>query len=53
MTTLLQTLLLKTLPPDLDPVLLAYFEIALPALEQELGMIPTLNSLLTGTYSRS
>ena len=46
MTTLLQTLLLQILPPDLDPVLLAYIETVLPAVE-ELGMIPALNSLLT------
>lgn len=47
MTTLLQTLLLQTLLSDLDPVLLSYVEVVLPALEQELGTIPTLNSLLT------
>ena len=40
------TLLLQILPPDLDPVLLAYIETVLPAVE-ELGMIPALNSLLT------
>jgi len=42
MTTLLQTLLLRTLPPDTDPVLRAYIETVLPAMEQEFGMIPAL-----------
>ncbi|UBF28552.1 type I-D CRISPR-associated protein Cas10d/Csc3 [Kovacikia minuta CCNUW1] len=46
MTTLLQTLLLQTLPPDLDPVLLAYIKTVLPAVEEP-GMISALNGLLT------
>jgi CRISPR-associated protein Csc3 len=46
MATLLQTLLLQTLPPDLDPVLLAYVEALLPAVEQEFAIFPALNSLL-------
>ncbi|MBD2060483.1 type I-D CRISPR-associated protein Cas10d/Csc3 [Oculatella sp. FACHB-28] len=40
MATLLQTLLLQTLPADLDPVLLAYIETVLPAVEQKFGMLP-------------
>jgi len=47
MTTLLQSLLLRTLPsnPDgseADPILRAYIETVLPALEQEFGMLPAL-----------
>ncbi|UBF30154.1 type I-D CRISPR-associated protein Cas10d/Csc3 (plasmid) [Kovacikia minuta CCNUW1] len=42
MTTLLQTLLLRTLPPDTDPILRAYIETVLPAMEREFGMIPAL-----------
>jgi len=42
MTTLLQTLLLRTLQSDTDPVLRTYIETVLPAMEQEFGMIPAL-----------
>lgn len=39
MTTLLQTLLLRTLPSETDPVLRAYIETVLPAMEREFGLI--------------
>mgnify|MGYP001800188487 FL=1 len=47
MTTLLQSLLLRTLPsnsndPETDPVLRAYVETVLPAMEQEFGMLTAL-----------
>jgi CRISPR-associated protein Csc3 len=42
MITLLQTLLLRILPPDTDPILRAYVETVLPAMEREFGMIPAL-----------
>ncbi len=42
MTTLLQTLLLRTLPPEADLVLRAYVQTVLPAMEQEFGLIPAL-----------
>jgi CRISPR-associated protein Csc3 len=41
MATFLQTLLLRTLPADLDPVLHAYIETVLPAMEWKFGTIPT------------
>lgn len=40
MLTLLQTLLMQTLPSDFDLVFLSYIETVLPVLEQELQMIP-------------
>ncbi|MBW4418978.1 MAG: type I-D CRISPR-associated protein Cas10d/Csc3 [Myxacorys californica WJT36-NPBG1] len=45
MKPLLQTLLLQTLPSDIDPVLLAYVETVLPAVEQEFGLIPVSNDV--------
>ncbi|HEY9801270.1 MAG TPA: type I-D CRISPR-associated protein Cas10d/Csc3 [Leptolyngbyaceae cyanobacterium] len=46
MSTLLQTLLIETLPEDTDPILLLYIEKLLPFLEQEFAGI----SALGGTY---
>ena len=40
--TLLQNLLLNTLEADTDPILWAYIETVLPAMEQEFGLIPAL-----------
>lgn len=42
MTTLLQTLLLRTLPSETDLVLHAYVQTVLPAMEREFGLIPAL-----------
>lgn len=39
MTTLLQTLLLRTLSANTDPILRTYIETVLPAMEREFGMI--------------
>ncbi|BAY29769.1 CRISPR-associated protein Csc3 [Nostoc carneum NIES-2107] len=46
MSTLLQTLLIETLPEDTDPILHGYIEKLLPYLEQEFAAI----SALGGTY---
>ncbi|MGB3403845.1 MAG: type I-D CRISPR-associated protein Cas10d/Csc3 [Microcoleaceae cyanobacterium] len=46
MNTLLQTLLIETLPPETDSILLAYIETVLPAMEQEFSKI----SALGGSY---
>jgi CRISPR-associated protein Csc3 len=40
--TLLQTLLINTLREELDPILQAYIETVLPAMEQEFALIPAL-----------
>lgn len=42
MATLLQTLLIETLPEDCDPILSRYFETILPAMEREFGGISAL-----------
>lgn len=42
MTTLLQTLLLRTLLPDAEPVLYAYIDTVLPTMEREFGLTPAL-----------
>ncbi len=42
MTTLLQNLLIKTLPSDTDPILRSYIETVLPAMEQEFALITAL-----------
>jgi CRISPR-associated protein Csc3 len=42
MATLLQTLLLETLPADTDPILRSYIETVLPAMEREFALIPAL-----------
>ena len=39
MTTLLQTLLIRTLEADTDPVLRTYIEVIVPAMEREFSMI--------------
>jgi CRISPR-associated protein Csc3 len=46
MSTLLQTLLIETLPTDTDPILHLYIEKLLPSLEQEFSLI----SALGGSY---
>jgi len=46
MTSLLQTLLIETLPEDTDPILSRYIEKILPAIEREFSPI----SALGGTY---
>ncbi|AFY31721.1 type I-D CRISPR-associated protein Cas10d/Csc3 [Calothrix sp. PCC 7507] len=46
MSTLLQTLLLETLPKETDPILHLYIEKLLPSLEQEFSLI----SALGGSY---
>ncbi|MEH1922508.1 type I-D CRISPR-associated protein Cas10d/Csc3 [Nostoc sp.] len=46
MSTLLQTLLIETLPKDTDPILHLYIEKLLPSLEQEFSLI----SALGGSY---
>jgi CRISPR-associated protein Csc3 len=46
MSTLLQTLLIETLPEDTDPILRLYIEKLLPSLEQEFAFI----SALGGSY---
>ncbi len=42
MATLLQTLLVETLPADTDPILRSYIETVLPAMEREFALIPAL-----------
>jgi CRISPR-associated protein Csc3 len=42
MTTLLQTLLIETLPADTDPILLSYIKTILPALEREFSLATAL-----------
>lgn len=42
MQTLLQTLLIETLPAETDPVLRSFIETVLPAMEREFGLIPAL-----------
>jgi CRISPR-associated protein Csc3 len=42
MTTLLQTLLIETLPPDTDPILQRYIETIVPAMEQRFGLVSAL-----------
>lgn len=42
MQTLLQTLLIETLPSETDPVLRSFIETVLPAMEREFGLIPAL-----------
>jgi len=48
--TLLQTLLLRTLPKETDPILRAYLETVLPAMEQEFGLIPALGGSEEAQY---
>lgn len=42
MQTLLQTLLIETLPSDTDPILQSFINTVLPAMEREFGLIPAL-----------
>lgn len=44
MMTLLQTLLLRALPLDLDLVLLDYIKKVLPAVEEEFGIVAALHT---------
>jgi len=48
--TLLQTLLLRTLPEETDPILRDYLETVLPAMEQEFGLIPALGGSEEAQY---
>ena len=50
MKTLLQTLLLETLPEQTNRILLAYIETVLPAMEREFGTIPALGGSLEAHY---
>jgi CRISPR-associated protein Csc3 len=50
MTTLLQTLLLETLPEQTDPILHAYIDTVLPAMEREFGTTPALGGSFEGHY---
>lgn len=45
MTTLLQTLLIETLPADTDPILRTYIDTILPEMEREFGLISALGGL--------
>jgi CRISPR-associated protein Csc3 len=42
MLTLLQTLLIETLPADTDPILVSFIETILPAIEREFALIPAM-----------
>ena len=42
MATLLQTLLVETLPADTDPILRSYIETVLPSMERGFALIPAL-----------
>ncbi|MFM2061447.1 MAG: hypothetical protein RLZZ507_1117 [Cyanobacteriota bacterium] len=42
MPTLLQTLLIETLPEDTDPILVSFIDRILPAMEREFGLIPAM-----------
>ena len=50
MTTLLQNLLLETLPADIDPILQDYIENILPALEREFSSAPAMGGDEEITY---
>ncbi len=50
MTTLLQNLLLETLPADIDPILKNYIENILPALEKEFSAAPAMGGDEEMTY---
>jgi len=50
MTTLLQTLLIETLPEETDPILLEFIHTVLPAMEREFGLIPALGGSETIHY---
>ena len=48
--TLLQTLLIETLPEDTDPILRSYIETILPALEREFSLTTALGGSQTAHY---
>ena len=50
MTTLLQTLLIETLPEDTDPILRSYIETILPALEREFSLTTALGGSETAHF---
>lgn len=50
MATLLQTLLIETLPEDTDPILHAYLETVLPAMEREFARVPALGGSFAAHY---
>ena len=50
MTTLLQTLLIETLPKDTDPILRSYIETILPALEREFSLTTALGGSEAAHY---
>ncbi len=50
MTTLLQTLLIETLPEDTDPILRSYIETILPALEREFSLTTALGGSEAAHY---
>ncbi|MGJ5672438.1 MAG: type I-D CRISPR-associated protein Cas10d/Csc3 [Nostochopsis sp.] len=52
MSTLLQTLLIETLPQDTDPILHSYIEKLLPSLEQEFSLISALGGSYESHYQR-
>lgn len=50
MPTLLQTLLIETLPAETDPILHSFIETVLPAMEREFGLIPALGGSQEAHY---
>ncbi|MEH1938090.1 MAG: type I-D CRISPR-associated protein Cas10d/Csc3 [Nostoc sp.] len=50
MPTLLQTLLIETLPSDTDPILHSFINTVLPAMEREFGLIPALGGSEAAHY---
>jgi CRISPR-associated protein Csc3 len=50
MPTLLQTLLIETLPSDTDPILQTFIQTVLPAMEREFGLIPAMGGSETVHY---
>ena len=50
MTTLLQNLLLETLPADIDPILKSYIHAILPKLEREFSAAPAMGGDKEITY---
>ncbi|MGH1393897.1 MAG: type I-D CRISPR-associated protein Cas10d/Csc3 [Trichormus sp.] len=50
MLTLLQTLLIETLPSDTDPILQTFIQTILPAMEREFGLIPAMGGSETAHY---
>lgn len=50
MPTLLQTLLIETLPSDTDPILHTFINTVLPAMEREFGLVPAMGGSETVHY---